>query len=336
LVLYLQKRSAKEHFVTFLSFIVFTLPIAIFTSQHGWMNILHNANHLQSTTSTKIAPWHAIELIATVLGLFGSLAYFSFRYLYSEFIEIKRNRFSLTQFKCKPPLFQLLALSTFGVLLLCFIVSFGRTVYANWPLPGMISAILLLFCFGPQLTQNQINLTKKINIGILFFTIFIFLGFHSIFGIPQKFLPTKKLIGWQAVGTEVEKIVQQTNADGVLTDYYEDAAEINFYANLHMKTYVGVFGERRMNQYDLWTNWKEMKGKTLLLFLRNPTYEKGNSTQEKEYFQARKSQILPYCSSIEYLNLPLHREWNTEIIQSFVLGLCKSFTGKDFPTPTRH
>ncbi|HQH28438.1 MAG TPA: hypothetical protein PLP17_13655, partial [Oligoflexia bacterium] len=175
-------------------------------------------------------------------------------------------------------------------------VSLTKRVYANWPMPVYVGALLLAAHLSAEDEVFRSRVRGWIAPAILL-NLLITLAAHAVlfninFGLPGNILPTKKLAGWQKLGEAVDRAIytgRQSSADMfVMTDEYAPASAVSFYSAQHPFVYCTNTGRRRMNQYDVWIkpkDWAALRGKRALVVLKH--------AQDAEYLRMKFSAFLP-------------------------------------------
>lgn len=245
------------------------LPIVLWNAEHDWVNFAHNAGHVVSQTAFSLRPQFVLELIGGQLGLVGPLM------LPLLFVVLVRRCRSAVTAVTNFPEIQFLIWTVIPLLVLCVVTAFTKRVYANWPLPAYLGLLFLFAAEYPMLVSASKKMKDvivggiAINCVILFIANLLMLGFT--FGVSPKILPTKKLAGWQSLGSSVEEFLNgRPDGDSlfVLTSRYDDASAIAFYDSKHPQVFCADNGERRMNQYDIWGGWEKLKGRSAFIVLR--------------------------------------------------------------------
>ncbi|MCB0323608.1 MAG: hypothetical protein KDD69_08540, partial [Bdellovibrionales bacterium] len=160
-----------------------------------------------------------------------------------------------------------------GLFVLC--VALTKRVYANWPLPLYIGALLALIEFHADGSAKRGRRMLRTGLALsLATTVLAHLGFlGATFGLPGSMLPTKKLVGWSVLGQTVGSLLQQEEAPFLLTEKYMTASALAFYVESHPRVLLGNFTNRRMTQHDIWTSaedWQSLRGKTALVVFSDP------------------------------------------------------------------
>ena len=260
-------------FVSLLTSLFFLAPVLLWNSTHDWVNFSHNAQHV-SSSSRGLRPEKFLELVGGQIIFAGPwLLAFACSSMFQAVRMIKLSELRALK---TPDVTFWIALPGSALAAICVLTSFTRTVYANWPMPVYISGILC----GALLLANQSTpssfdqnsfLQRNAHRGIAF-SIFqcviasaLFCG--VTFGIPPDVIQTKKLSGWQFLGSEIDSSNSQSLP--VITENYDVASEIAFYARSAPQVLTAVVDGRRMNQYDIWGGWEALSGKDVLIVSKN-------------------------------------------------------------------
>lgn len=252
----------KELWLGVLILLLSLLPILAWNSEHDWVNFRHNAGHIYKAEKFFLQPKYLLELIGGQLGLMGPI---------SAVLSVLALVFGWKRFRLNDRVAGFLLFSALPLLALCVFVALTKRVYANWPMPVFISAVLLL---AYQVRTEKFSAVHeralKLNFVLALIALWPLLGFT--YGLPTKILPTKKLVGWEALGKRVADLRGEIRdpKSFLLTDDYGDASEISFYTAGQPFTYVANTDGRRMNQYDIWGGWEALGGHDALIVLEDP------------------------------------------------------------------
>jgi len=91
----------------------------------------------------------------------------------------------------------------------------------------------------------------------------------SLLRLPEKRDPSIRLVGWKELGGEASVLYNDMAVKGpvfIFSDSYQVASELAFYMKDNPVTYCVNLG-RRMNQYDLWPGFENLKGQNAI-FIR--------------------------------------------------------------------
>ncbi len=242
------------------------LPILLWNASHDWLNFEHNASHVLHGRQFSFTPRHLIELILGQAGLAGPVVFVSLVIAFWHAMRKRTDDIANFFFAMGAPVF-----------LLMILVSCTKAVYANWPMPLYIGGLLCVMQVmvaeseSFKAAHRWYRFSLCVNTLFTLFAYGLYLG--CTYGLPTRLLPTKKLVGWDVLGRKVEEAWQQEGRENtvLVSSYYGFASAISFYAPSHPFVYCARLGDRRPNQYSVWTaeaDWALLKGKRLLLVLR--------------------------------------------------------------------
>ncbi len=250
-LLFYRKSLIKEKwfYISFLIFILFTIPIMIWNIQHDFITLKHIeklAGFAHSSSSSK--PFFNFKYLGDyILGQIGFGFGFLFPFvLYAVFKATKEKKVKF-KYLIWFPLF---------VFLLFLFISLKKRVYVNWPVFSYFTLYILtlFFIYKRKLYKLVIPFLalNLIAIVITFYTPLLDkVGLTNL--LPPEKDPTKRLVGWEGLGNFVSDKIKQLKTDKyfVFSDSYHIASELAFYIRPFTQTYCINTG-RRMNQFDLW------------------------------------------------------------------------------------
>ncbi|MDR2337946.1 MAG: glycosyltransferase family 39 protein [Deltaproteobacteria bacterium] len=243
-------------------------PILIWNVQHDWVNFAHNAGHIISQKGLEFKPRCFFEFLGGQLGVIGPCAFigilFALYYGCKEWLrgDIKAG---------------LLFWTSFPLLAFCVLVSLFKSVYANWAMPSYISgSFLIVHLVDKYALLDRVKIFYLVNLFInLLFSLLVFLLIFGItLGITGKYLPTKRLTGIKEVAQQTAHLIQSEFKDKskeviIATDRYMLSSLLAFYLPESDFIYNFFAGNRRMNQFDIWGGWEQLKGKDILLVTKS-------------------------------------------------------------------
>ena len=162
------------------------------------------------------------------------------------------------------------------LLVIVIVVSFSKQVYANWPMPAYIGALLVSTHLLSERKWPLSHAKKTIALAVatsFLVTIIAYGPFFGIsYGISGAFLPTKKIVGWREMGERLQQISSErfpsdSELPFVLADGYGSASAIAFYFRRHRGVFCDNLGGRRMNQYDIWGGWEKLQGADAIIVI---------------------------------------------------------------------
>lgn len=290
------------------------LPVLVWNRSHGWVNFAHNAGHLVSEKGLLLKPRYTLELLGGQAGLIGPLVLLAAIIGLAGGWRLGRRGDRLAG---------LLFWSSAPLAAACITVSLTKRVYANWPAPIFVGALLLV---AHLLHRDRGRRLLSISSAGIILNLFICAGaFLPIFGftlgVPAKYLTTKKLAGWHELGSRVQSALDEADSRPfVLAADYEHASAIAFYAESHPRVFLANLGDRRMNQYDIWGGLETQKGRDALIVLER---------------QADAELLRPYFADIRVQGEPLKIRFAGEMLREFSIFLGLSYNGRPFPEPER-
>ncbi len=233
----------------FLVSVIATTPILLWNARHNWVTLLHTAGQAHLRDGLTLKPARFFEFLGSQLGVIGPVLFvLMLLALYWSFKQKREEGFLFWFF--------------FPTFLFFLLKSLQGKVQANWALPcyisGTVAAGLYIYSHWKS-WKNRGRLTIISGIAI---SLFITLVAHypALIGLPPKMDPSARLRGWKPLGREVSSIVREFKRPYfIFSDRYQITAELAFYVNGKPRTYCVNLG-RRMNQYDLWPGFYDLKG----------------------------------------------------------------------------
>ncbi len=226
-----------------------TLPIIIWNAKHQWVTFLHTAGQAHLKDGFTFKPSRFFEFLGSQLGVIGPVLFvIMIVAIYWSFRQKKDNGFLFWFFT-----------PTFVFFLL---KSLQGKVQANWALPCYITAViaagLYIFHYWSRWQKvGRLVVVTGLGISLL---ITVVAHYPELINLPPKMDPSARLRGWKPLGQEVSSIVRDFKKPYfIFSDRYQITAELAFYVKGHPRTYCVNLG-RRMNQYDLWPGFHDLKG----------------------------------------------------------------------------
>ena len=248
-------------------------PVIIWNSQHDWINFGKAYGHM-GNHKRNLGVGHFFELIFGQWGLMGPILFPVLLYVYFT---------SYKEWRLGDKISGLLIFSSLPLATLCLLVSFQRSVYANWPMPIYLNAIMLLGHFLNKRPDFKIKLISRslfLNFSVIILAHLLFTG--KTFGLPAKILPTVKLITGSDLGKAVDERMSLENFNScskmestsetspfILTERYKEASLIAFYSSHRDDVFLATLLEPKLSQFDIWQKWEDLKGKNALIVIAN-------------------------------------------------------------------
>ncbi|MDP2157326.1 MAG: glycosyltransferase family 39 protein [Nitrospirota bacterium] len=280
-----------------ISMLVFS-PAIFWNASSGWVTLKHTAGQAHLREGLVLSVWSFGEFLGSQFGVVTPLLFVMIIFAILKLRRTKEGAFLFWFFL--PTIAFFLAKSIQG------------KVQANWAMTGYISGLV---AFSALYVSRWDSLKKSLRLTVicaisLAMLVTLYAHIPSILKLPDKFDPSRKLAGWKELGEEVSVLYQDISAKGpvfVFSDKYQVASELAFYMKGHPVTYCVNLG-RRMNQYDLWPGFENLKGQNAI-FVR--TGEKVNVPEEVASafsscdhrvieVKTRKKKILQYSVSTCY------------------------------------
>ncbi len=247
-----KRRGLLVHPGPWLSFFISLLcfvPVLIWNSQHNWVTFLHTAGQAHLADGFKITTGRFLEFIGSQLGVVSPVLFVFI--LISLFVLRKRNSDGSLLFWFSIP-----------ILLFFSLKSLQGKVQANWALPAYIAGFVSLSIYTVKYWPGFRKSVRALLVAGALISIAISAVAHypSAVNLPLKMDPTARLRGWDELGREVSKIADRMKTPYfIFSDKYQVTSELAFYADGNPTTYNVNLG-RRMNQYDIWPGFYDLKG----------------------------------------------------------------------------
>lgn len=153
---------------------------------------------------------------------------------------------------------------------LFFFFSLKTRVYANWPAPAYISAVLAAAPMIKEAAAQSIKWKKWTSAafitGYLLVLIALFHGpISSLLGLPPDINPTGKLYGWSKIGNAISDELNYWDEEEkpfIFGLKYQTASLAAFYTPGQPETACIFLPGDRLNCYLPWTDPRKLKGKT--------------------------------------------------------------------------
>ena len=226
-------------------------PLIAWNARHDWVNLLHNLRHAHAEKGLVVSPAPLLRFVGGQLGVITPVL------AVMALIALVRSR------RADPFSFWL-AVPTLGLFLL---KSAHARVQLNWALAGWITPLAAFAAVSarrgsPPGARARWCARVALVIAVAATALLHLPQLLSLLRVPARRDPfARKMMGWEALGREVSRIERQLPQPCfLLADSYQVSAELAFYVRRRPVTYCINLGDRRMNQYDVWPGFHELKG----------------------------------------------------------------------------
>ena len=270
--------TAGPYLGLIISLLVFS-PILFWNAAHDWVTLKHTAGQAHIAEGFTLSFRTFGEFVGSQAGVLTPLL---FVMLFTALGKLRGSREGSF-------------LLWFSVPMIAFFLlkSLQGKVQANWALPGYITTLV---AFSTVYVGHWKHLRRPARLAtvaalLLALTASLIVHFPSAFRLPDKFDPSRRLVGWRELGREASISYSELSAQGpafVFSDSYQVASELAFYMEGNPVTYCANTG-RRMNQYDLWPGFEHLIGQNAL-FVR--TKEKGLPEEVSNAFDRCSREVI--------------------------------------------
>jgi undecaprenyl-diphosphatase len=297
------------------------LPVLIWNYRHDWMSVEHIA-YLTRTGSMTLTDRfsHFFNYLGSQFFAYSPLLYLTL--LLALVLAVRRYRKAREE-----PILLLLTLSV-PILLYLFLQSFRSHVYGNWSAIGYLPALMLTmrisatylrlpfpapFCFRRRFLFAGVILACFLSVSPL-----IQARYH-LFSPAMRRLEKalhlddrlderldEELLGWPELAAAVER--SRGGTQFILARRYQIASILEFYLPDHPQIYIYSEGRRR-SQFDLWTDFNLLQGKTGLFVDVRPI----------------PTDLADQCQSVVPLEKPLKILDQGEVRKRFFIYRCEGF-----------
>ncbi|RME67989.1 MAG: phospholipid carrier-dependent glycosyltransferase, partial [Nitrospirae bacterium] len=227
---------------------VLYLPVLYWNHKFGWVYFKHLMGHATGSSGTFFNFKAAVEFIGSQLGVI------TFGVFFCVLLAVVTLRRAVRE--------QLLYWFSLPVILAFLLRAFHGKVQANWPIPGYIAGLSAMgLCvsarWGVFSKKMKAFVVSGIGLSVL---ITLIAHYPKVVGLPARLDPSARLKGWDKLAARVDSLREGLGPGHfVFSDSYQVTAELAFYLKDQPRTYCAGFG-RRMNQYDLWEGFYDLKG----------------------------------------------------------------------------
>jgi undecaprenyl-diphosphatase len=261
---WLTRREPYE--ALFLGGLIFS-PVLVWNMRHGWLSGRHVLVQAGGGLGRDLLPslLGGLEFLGSQIGLVSPLLFLLMLAALAWAWDRgnRQGRDDLTLLVCL----------SLPVLLFFQGWSFLSKVQGNWAAHAYVTAAIALAGWADswqdwgerRLRNRRLKLVFRLSIILpaVFLALFCLLDFGS-FGLrmPERLdLVSKRLRGWPELGQAVDDAMRGLPRPAFLmSDRYQIASELAFYVPGQPQVYNPNLG-RRMNQYDLWGGWENLRGR---------------------------------------------------------------------------
>lgn len=251
--------ATKNPYLAFVTSIVVFSPVIFWNAGNAWVTLKHAAGQAHLADGLALSVRYFFEFLGSQLGVVTPvLAVMIFVALW----RLRKDKEGAFLFWFSVP-----------VILFFVIKSVQGKVQANWALTGYATGFI---AFSAHYIRDIASSRRSIKVlsaaaVLLAFTVTVVAHLPSLPGLPPEKNPVKKLMGWQELGKETDRLYAEISSAGpvfVFSDSYQVAGELAFYMKDKPVTYCINLG-RRMNQYDLWPGFEKLIGYNALFVMED-------------------------------------------------------------------
>ena len=295
-------------YVGFATSLVFLLPVAVWNSRHGWVNLKHEIAHANAAQGLSLSAASFGDFVGSQLAVVTPVVFVLMLYAL-----IRRRKEDAFSFWFSIPIMAGFALKSI----------LGK-VQANWALVAyMTGTVAFAAVFVGGFGRLGAKLRRLAVIGIAIAVAATAAGYYprilGELGVPAKHDPSKRLVGWRELGQEVSRFNRSLEGPRfIFSDQYAIASELAFYVEGQPRTYCANLG-RRMNQYDLWPGFESFIGYNAIYVT-----------------QGKAGRRLPEAFERMEEHAVVVRDGRGREVKRFKVFLCYGFKGMETGTITLH
>ncbi len=319
-------------------------PVIVWSWQHGWVNFLHVAGQAKVDEGFHLSPGDLAGYVFGQMGVVTPLVFLAMAFF-------TWNSIKSGEWRTDPRQAYLLSMGL-PVYLLLLVKSVQGPVLDNWAAPAYYTWLI----FGVQQFDQHLRKAPSVpsfrrrvaygSLALLLPTLlFLLIHDRAVFRSLQKGVialnentglsietvkidPAYTMMGYDQLGEKVSKmlgdatVVMRPGRTFLVTQRYQIAAALAFYVKGQPNVYTLNFGDRRMNQYDLWgTPGAELEGWDAIYV----TAGNGDDLEKEVAGSFRSVKRIP----------PIMFEWKDLPYREFTIYVCKGYTGS-FPLAVKH
>ena len=250
-------------YLAFLTSMLVFSPVIFWNASRGWVTLKHTAGQAHVREGLVFSAWSFGEFLGSQFGVVTPLL---FVMIIVAVLKLRRTKEGAFLFWFSLP-----------VIAFFLAKSMQGKVQANWAMTGYISGLV---AFSALYVSRWDSLKKPLRLTVAFalslaMLVTLFAHVPSLLRLPDNLDPSMRLVGWKELGKEASVLYKEMSARGpvfVFSDRYQVASELAFYMKDNPVTYCVNF-DRRMNQYDLWPGFENLKGQNAI-FVREKERKK--------------------------------------------------------------
>ena len=289
------------------------LPHLLWEWRHGLVAFRHTTSLVQSRG---LSPWTFLEFVGTQFGLLTPLTFCLVAYgLWRGTREVLRGG-------PDPYLFPFC--SSAPLLGLCLAISFTAPCYANWAAPAYLGAFVLaaasvLEAPWPERRKRRL-LGAAVALGGAICLLTYGMDLLRALPIPQRDLPTSRIMGWRKLGQEVKGLRERHGGAPFLISHDRRfVAELAFYVpGAFPRVYFYNPKGYPRSQFDLWGGLQQEVGSDAIYVTK-----KGRAVPEP---LRRAFERCEWAEDVEVT-------YRGKFVKGFSLYLCEGFKGLPLTSP---
>lgn len=249
--------KTPDPYLAFLTSMLVFSPVIFWNASRGWVTLKHTAGQAHVHEGLVLSFRSFGEFLGSQFGVITPLLFVMIIVAVLKLRKTEEGAFLFWFFL--PTLFFFLVKSIQG------------KVQANWALTGYITGLV---AFSAFFLSRWKDFRKPLRTTVVFAislamatTLFVYVP--SLLRVPDKLDPSMRLVGWKELGKETSVLYENMSVRGpafVFSDSYQVASELAFYMKGNPVTYCVNLG-RRMNQYDLWPGFENLRGQHALFIM---------------------------------------------------------------------
>ncbi|MDI6642181.1 MAG: glycosyltransferase family 39 protein [Elusimicrobiota bacterium] len=228
----------------------------------------------------------------------------------------------------------LLFLASFSstIFLFFLLLSFRSKIEGNWSNIGFPAAFVLTFIYIREVNWKKLLKFSSVATGLLF-ALFLSSAMHYPVILQKLGVKltvesdrTNEIHGWDFFSKKFSEVLKNSriNKDNIFIfgSSYQISSIVRFYTEGQPRTYCLPHANRQPNQYDIWSDWSELKSKDGIFV--------SDGKVSSEIMEALKYAF----KKIELLtDIPIYRREYKEPIRIMRIYYCRNFLGKDRLSP---